>query len=184
MMSFRGWGSCALVLALGVGASPASAQAFDIAPTYQASVADAFAEVSGVGFSAWGVMAGFRRPGSWSPHVWFQRYRIGSDCGLVSPGASDCGTEGWTMSIGPALTFLETPRWNGRFIGQVGVDSRSRSEWTGGAGIHMGVNLGAFRPEAFSRLDVFRGTGYTMVGVALRVRLSSGPVPGDPVWSR
>lgn len=179
---FRAW--CGAMLAIGAIAPGASAQSLDVAPTFQASVANAFAEVTGMQFRAWGFMAGFARPGSWSPHVWVQRYRLDSDCGLVVPGTSHCGTEGWTVSVGPALQFLDTPRWSGRVVGQVGVDSRARSDWTGGAGVHFGVKLGAFEPQAFSRFDVFRGTGYTLVGVALRVRVSEGPVPGDPVWGR
>ena len=184
MNARRIWAVASAMIALGVSAPAASAQSFDIAPTFQASVANTFAEITGMQFQAYGFMAGFVRPGSWSPHVWVQRYSIESDCGLVVPGANDCGTDGWTVSVGPALTFLETPRWSGRMIGQVGVDSRARNDWTGCAGLHIGVKLGAFEPQAFSRFDVFRGTGYTMVGVGLRIRVSDGPVVGDPVWGR
>ena len=135
MPVFRLRGLLLALIGLALGGSPGAAQAIDIAPTYQASVATSFAEVNGARFSAYGVMAGFVRPGSWSPHVWVQRYRIDSECGLIAPGAPDCGARGWTVSVGPALTFVDTPRWTGQLVGQVGVDSRSRSEWTGGAGI-------------------------------------------------
>ena len=184
MMPRRFWALPLAFLAVALVSAPTAAQSFDIAPTYQASVATSFAEVNGARFSAYGLMGGFSKPGTWSPHVWVQRYRIDSDCGLLAPGADDCGAEGWTVSVGPALTFVDTPRWTGQFVGQVGIDSRSRAEWTGGAGIHVGVNFGAFQPQAFSRLDVFRSVGYTMVGVAMKIRVSNGPVPGEPRWAR
>jgi hypothetical protein len=162
--------------------APLGAQAFDVSPTYQASVARLLTEAPQSQFQAVGVMLGFQNTGSWSPHVWVQRYRLESDCQFYLPAQEDCRTEGWSVSIGPALQFLDTDRWTGTMVTQVGLDSRSTQDVTGGAGLHMGVKLGAFQPHAFSRLDVFRGTGYMMVGVGLRFRFSNGPTRPDPYW--
>lgn len=164
--------------------TPVAAQAFEVSPTYQASVATAFTERPQSQYQAWGVMAGLQQTGAWSPHVWVQRYRLESDCQAFLPAERDCRTEGWTVSVGPALRFIDNDRWSGLMVTQVGLDSRSRHDFTGGAGLHVGVKLGAFQPHAFSRLDVFRGTGYTTVGVGLRFRISAGPTVGDPEWGR
>lgn len=160
------------------------AQVYDVAPTYQASVASAFSDLAHPRYNAWGVMLGLRQVGSWSPNVWFQRYRLESNCVASFAQREDCVVTGWTLSVGPALRFLETERWTGSMITQVGVDSRIRSDFTGGAGVHIGVKWGAFEPSAFSRMDVFRGVGYTTVGVGLRLRISNGPTYGDPDWGR
>lgn len=178
---------CALRLLAACGATAlaapgAAAQDLDVAPTFQASVATAFTEAPRSRFQAFGVMLGMPGSGRWSPHVWAQRYRIESDCQAGIPAAPDCRVEGWTVSVGPALRFLDTPSWTGDLVTQVGLEARARSEVTGGAGVHLGVKLGVFRPYAFSRLDVFRGVGYTTVGVGLRFRISTGPGAGDPEW--
>lgn len=174
------------ILLLALLPAPGRAQVYDIAPTFQASVGSAFSEVARPRYDAWGLMVGLRQSGAWSPNVWFQRYRLESDCvGTGTFDASDgCVTTGWTLSVGPALRFLDTERWTGSLVTQVGVDTRIRSDFTGGAGVHVGVKLGAFEPTAFSRMDVFRGIGYTLVGVGLRVRISNGPAFGDPDWGR
>lgn len=175
-------GALAAVVALTRAPAPASAQALEIAPTYQASVARMFTELPQSQWQAWGVMAGFQQTGAWSPHVWVQRYRLESDCQADLPAREDCRTEGWTVSVGPALRFIDTDRFTGQVVTQVGLDSQSRLDFTGGGGLHVGVKLGVFQPTAFSRLDVFRGVGYTTVGVGLRIRLSDGPTWGDPQW--
>lgn len=72
-------GALAAVVALTRAPAPASAQALEIAPTYQASVARMFTELPQSQWQAWGVMAGFQQTGAWSPHVWVQRYRLESD---------------------------------------------------------------------------------------------------------
>jgi hypothetical protein len=175
----------AALTAVGIGRpAPAAAQAFEFSPTYQASVATAFTERPQSRYQAWGAMVGLQQTGVWSPHVWVQRYRLETDCQAFLPAERDCRTEGWTVSVGPALRFIDDDRWTGLVMTQVGLDSRSRHDFTGGAGIHVGVKLGAFEPHAFSRLEVFRGRGYTMVGVGLRFRISDGPTIGDPEWGR
>lgn len=176
------WFGSAAVAALMLMPAAASAQAVDIAPTYQASVARMFTELPSSQFQAWGVMMGLQQTGAWSPHVWVQRYRLDSDCQASLPARDDCRTEGWTVSVGPALRFLESDRFTGQLVTQVGLDSRSSLDFTGGGGVHVGVKLGAFEPHAFSRFDVFRSVGYTTVGVGLRFRISNGPTFGDPQW--
>ena len=183
-MSFRAAVRMAVVVALPASLpTQAKAQVYDIAPTYQSSGSSAFSDLAHARYDAWGVMVGLQRVGSWSPNLWFQRYRLESDCLGSFERREECVVTGWTLSVGPALRFLETERWTGSMVTQVGVDSRVRSDFTGGAGVHVGVKLGAFEPSAFSRMDVFRGVGYTTVGVGLRIRISNGPTFGDPEWA-
>lgn len=169
---------------LTAAASAASAQVVDVAPTFQGSVDAAFTELPQARFQAYGVMVGLKNIGPWSPNVWFQRYQLESDCIGTFGSETDCRTDGWTVSVGPALQFIDNDRWSARLVTQVGVDSRVRTDFTGGAGVHVGVKLGAFQPTAFSRMDVFRGVGYTTVGVGLRFRISSGATTDDPEWYR
>ncbi len=174
----------ATVAAPSLFARGASAQILDVAPTFQGSVDAAFTPLPQARFQAYGVMVGLQKIGSWSPNVWFQRYQLESDCVGTFGSESDCRTDGWTISVGPALQFIENDRWTARLVTQVGVDSRIRTDFTGGTGVHVGVKLGAFQPTAFSRLDFFRGVGYTTMGVGLRFRISNGTRGDETDWYR
>ncbi|NNF12759.1 MAG: hypothetical protein HKN72_06030, partial [Gemmatimonadetes bacterium] len=95
---------CPLVLCLIFGLpTSATAQVYEIAPTYQASFGSAFSELVQPRYDAWGVMLGLRQAGAWSPNVWFQRYRLESDCLGAFDQREGCVTKGWTLSVGPAL---------------------------------------------------------------------------------
>jgi hypothetical protein len=156
----------ALVLPFG-GSEGRAQEILSFAPTYEQSVATyeyRFDPVLGAqSFRAWGLMLGVERPGRfWQPHVWFQRYRHGEPCRAPS-GVVDCDLDGWALSVGPGLRFLDAPRLSAIFLPQVGLRGRGGG-LNGGAGLHVGVKLGAIRPTAFSRIHVSRGASYATVG--------------------
>ncbi|HSR43052.1 MAG TPA: hypothetical protein VLL48_12785 [Longimicrobiales bacterium] len=146
-----------------------------LAPTYQQSVAaydsGVLEPVSGpLEFRAWGFMVGLQRPGSfWQPHLWIQRYELGQPC-EVQTDLFDCTNDGWSVSVGPGLEVIDTPRLTGLVLPQVGFQGRGAG-LTGGVGLHMGVRVGAIQPAGFARYHVVRGVHYGTLGVGLIFRL-------------
>ncbi len=174
----------ALVGALAIlwTADPLPAQATSsMTATFQASVAEYPRTLTAPDYRAYGVMVGMERPGQWwSPHLWLQRYDLVNICFDPRPGDSRCKGDGWSLSVGPAIRFLDGASLKGSFLPQVGLDSRGNQDLTGGAGIHFGWDAGFFQPQAFGRFQTLRGWSHVTVGVGLRIELSSGesPSPG------
>lgn len=173
----------ALAGALALSAPDASAQSLTLSPTYQQSIASyegrVFDFLSGdQPFQAWGFMMGLERPGRfWQPHLWFQRYEIGNPCPVPTEEV-ECGNEGWVVSVGPGLRVVETPHLTGMVLAQVGLQSRRAGGFTGGAGFHLGVKLGAVEPRAFGQYQMIRGAHYATVGAGLVFALPYGR-PGE-----
>lgn len=144
-----------------------------LAPTYQQSVAAYQSRTDPLGhqqFHAWGFMVGVERPGRfWQPHLWLQRYEFGRPC-VTSNDRVDCMNEGWALSVGPGLQILSVPRLSGTFLPQVGFQPGDGS-LTGGAGLHIDVELGGIGPSGFARYQVIRGVHFATVGVGLVIRL-------------
>jgi hypothetical protein len=179
-------GITAAILAVALGmpwlAAPASAQTTSsLTATYQASVAEYRrspweypANLAGPGYRAYGIMLGMERHGQWwSPHLWLQRYDLLNVCLDPRPGDVRCKGDGWSLSVGPSLRFLDGASFKGSILPQIGLDSRGNQELTGGAGIHLGWHVGFFQPQAFGRFQTMRGWSYVTVGVGLRIELSS-----------
>lgn len=171
------------VLAAAVGLAVAAADvhaqssgSVTLAPTYQQSFE---AYESGVAdpvlgqqhFHAWGFMVGVERPGRfWQPHLWLQRYEFGRPCETPSD-VVDCMTDGWSLAVGPGLQVVSTPRVSGILLPQVGLQSRGTA-LTGGAGLHVDVELGGIRPTGFARYHLIRGVHYASIGGGVIVRLT------------
>jgi hypothetical protein len=171
--------------------APAFAQTtFSLTATFQASVAEYRtslgeypASLAGPDYRAYGVMLGVERPGHWwSPHLWLQRYDLLNVCLDPRPGDARCKGDGWSLSVGPSLRFLDGASLKGSILPQIGLDSRGNQELTGGAGIHLGWNVGFFQPQAFGRFQTMRGWSHVTVGAGLRIELSSrgDSVPPEP----
>ena len=161
--------------------SPIQAQVFSITPTYQASIREFDTRLENANFEAWGVMLGIDagQPGGW-PHVWAQRYRMGSICPEARPGREDCRVEGWMVSLGPAIQFARQGRVTGTLIPTVGFDSGPGRQFTGGAGLHVDVEAGGFRPQFFGRFQMLRGQSYANFGVAVSFEFGEPRVAKDP----
>jgi hypothetical protein len=169
----------AALLTLWAG-SPASAQnTSSMTATFQASVAEYPTSLVAPDYRSYGVMVGVQRPGYWwSPHLWLQRYDLGNICLDPMPGDSRCKGNGWSLSVGPSIEFLDKGSLKGSLLTQVGLDSRGNQDLTGGAGLHLGWSAGAFQPQAFGRFQTLRGWSHVTVGVGLRIELSSGEPSG------
>lgn len=158
---------------------PIMAQTMSVTPTIQASVAEYDQLVPGMEYRSYGLMLGTERPGHWwSPHVWFQRYELTSVCPEVLPDGRGCSNDGWSLSVGPAIEFLDSDRWTGRMIPQMGFTSRSDGDFTGGAGLHFGVKAGAFQPQAFGRFQTQRQGTFLTIGVGVRFEFGFGDPDG------
>jgi len=168
-----------------VSAPAAEAQAvYSLTPTYQASFHEWNSGIIDTSFRAWGVMAGMDRAGvRWSPHLWAQRYELGSVCpGSVSTG-KDCRIKGWQFSVGPRIRFVENDGIGVAFVPSIGLDTRSTSEFSGGAGLHVRVNAGAFKPQFLGRFQLIRGRTYSTLGVGVSFEFRSAREPGaDGTW--
>jgi len=170
------------VAALGAGmliqcaAAPASAQTTSsLTATFQASVAEYPAELVAPEYRSFGIMVGVERAGHWwSPHVWLQRYDLLNVCLDPTPGDARCKGNGWSLSVGPSIAFLDKGSWKGSFLPQLGLDSRGNQDLTGGVGLHLGWDAGFFQPQAFGRFQTLRGWSHVTVGAGLRIELSSG----------
>lgn len=165
-----------LAVGLALAAPEAAAQGtLSFGPTYQQSFVayegGTVDPVLGVQqFHAWGFMVGLERPDRfWQPHLWLQHYEFGQPCETPNP-TFDCVNDGWSLSVGPGLRIIDTPDLAGTFLPQVGFQGRGGGV-TGGAGFHIGVKLGAVRPSAFTRYQVFRGGHYGTIGVGVVFRL-------------
>jgi hypothetical protein len=146
----------------------ASAQVYSVTPTYQASFQEWNTQLVGSSFKAWGVMAGVDRRGSrWSPHLWIQKYELGSICVGALPAGEDCRIKGWQFAIGPKIQFVGNDRIGVSFAPNVGVDSRSNSQFSGGAGLHVNVRAGSFRPQVMGGFQRIRGRNFGTVGVGI-----------------
>ena len=168
-----GWALC---LSLALGATlPLSAQRYSLAGTFQASVAEYPATLRVPDYRSYGVMVGVERLGHWwSPHLWLQRYDLLNICQDPTPGDARCNGDGWSLSVGPSIEFLNTGPVRGSFLPQLGLDSRGNQDLTGGAGFHFGWDAGFIQPQAFGRFQTLRGWNYVTMGVGLRVDLSAG----------
>jgi hypothetical protein len=142
---------------------------YSITPTYQRSVVELNRSLVASDFQALGVMLGVDRPGHWwSPHAWVQRYELGQVTAANTPGGPSAHIRGWSVSVGPAIDLVNTPRTLISFMSHLGLDHRNLDGLTGGAGLHVGVKMGGFEPNAFGRLQVIRGYRFTTMGVGVR----------------
>lgn len=167
-MTRVGFKAAILASAMGtlLSGAPALAQTTaSLTATFQASVAEYQtslreypASLAGPDYRAYGVMLGVERPGHWwSPHLWLQRYDLLNVCLDPRPGDARCKGDGWSLSVGPSLRFLDGASLKGSILPQIGLDSRGNQGLTGGAGIHLGWNVGFFEPQAFGRFQTMRG---------------------------
>jgi hypothetical protein len=173
-------GAALLTLCAGV---PTSAQTTSsVTATFQASVAEFPTSLAAPDYRSYGVMVGMQRAGQWwSPHIWLQRYDLVNICLDPTPGDARCKGDGWSLSLGPSIQFLDKGSLKGSFLPQVGLDSRGNQDLTGGAGLHLGWNVGFFRPQAFGRFQTLRGWSHVTVGAGFRIVLSSGESRREPV---
>jgi hypothetical protein len=171
----------AVVLTL-AAALPASAQTTSsLTATFQASVAEYPTRLAAPDYRSYGVMLGVERPGRWwSPHLWLQRYDLVNICLDPLPGDSRCKGNGWSLSVGPSIQFLDGASLKGSILPQIGLDSRGNQAFTGGAGLHFGWDAGFFQPQAFGRFQTFRGWSHVTVGAGLRIELASRGDAGTP----
>lgn len=180
-----------LAVALGIllPCTPGTAQTTSsLTATFQASVAEYRtslreypANLAGPDYRAYGIMLGVERPGHWwSPHLWLQRYDLLNVCLDPRPGDARCKGDGWSLSVGPSLRFLDGASLKGSILPQIGLDSRGNQELTAGAGIHLGWNVGFFQPQAFGRFQTMRGWSHVTVGAGLRIAFSSRSDSGPP----
>jgi hypothetical protein len=173
-------GPLAAVAALGLWArspEPAASQSYTVTPTYEFSVAqyNAARDVRGADYRSWGVMVGMERPASWwSPHVWFQRYSLGSLCPSDNQIPGGCDSSGWSVAVGPALQLVDRGPWWGQAFARVDVGSPGGRGLGGGAGLQVGVHVGGFVPQAFAGLTRFRQAYYSTLGVGVRFELRTG----------
>ena len=177
----RTLGSC-LVAWIGLLVVPGqdvSGQSLTFAPTFQQSFATFEGRVADPllgeqSFNAWGMMLGLERPGRFlQPHLWFQRYDFASSC-RIGTDVGECGNDGWSLSVGPALQVVRTPMVSGRVLATVGMQGRGGGGFTGGAGFHLGLDLGRIQPSGFGQYQMIRGAHYATVGAALVVELPFG----------
>jgi hypothetical protein len=161
------WGLVAAALVL---PRVAQAQAVTVTPTYQTSVHMFDPSLPGSELRGWGVMLGFERPGRWlEPHVWVQRYQMGSSAPTDTEIA--CGNEGWSVSLGPAIQLVRSGPVSGSFVPQIGIGPRTgRSRFDGSAGLHVDVDAGGFQPQFFGRLLTLGSETYGMIGLGVRFR--------------
>jgi len=82
-----------------------------------------------------------------------------------------CDDTGWLFSVGPAIRLVSHGPWWSEASTDVALGSRNGSGLEGGAGLHVGLRLGAFVPQAFARLGQFQGYYYNSIGVGLRLEL-------------
>jgi len=166
------------ILILGIlgllAASDAQGQVYSITPTYQASFHEWSPDLVNSTFRAWGIMAGLDRGiHRWSPHFWFQRYELGDVCEGSLPDGKDCRIEGWEISVGPRIQLAQTDLIGAALVPTVGLDTRATSQFAGGAGLHVDVKVGAFRPQLLSRVQVIRGRTYGTFGVGVSFQFGS-----------
>lgn len=184
----------ALLVAGLVSAPEASAQVLRVGPTYQTTVQDyssrGFAPlVQDSHFEAWGLMVGVERPGSWwAPHLWLQRYEVRNVCetptspmpGHPSSELSMCEDRGWYLSVGPALEFLHTGPVIGTALAQLDLGSIRRGTLRGSGGVQVGIEWGAFEPNAYAAFQRWGdGRYYSTVGLGMAVRFSWPDDGGD-----
>ena len=169
----------AALLTLWAG-SPASAQSTpSVTATFQASVAEYPTTLAAPDYRSYGVMVGMHgTEHRWSPHIWLQRYDLPNICLDPTPGDARCKGDGWSLSVGPSIRFLDKGSLQGSLLTQVGLDSRGNQDLTGGAGVHLEWDAGFFQPQAFGRFQTLRGWSHVTVGVGLRIELSSEEASG------
>lgn len=176
MLHPRSWISASLfgLVAL-VPRAEARAQVVSITPTFQASVRRFDHDFPSSDYTAWGIMVGAERPGSWwSPHVWLQRYRTTSDRWWGDGLPSRSHMDGWLLSVGPGILFLRSKHWTGLFLPEVAMDMRAlrSKDLKGGAGVHVGFRAGFFHPQVLFRTQNLGAGWFQTVGVGLSVDLS------------
>ena len=183
--------ACSVVLLAGgllVVPAVASAQAYSVTPTFQASFAQLDDGIQGRSYHAWGLSMGpARSDGWWSPHVWIQRYESSAFCLGTGGSTAECSNDGWMVSAGPAIKFVESGRWTGTLYPEVGIESRGDRSLNGGAGLHISVDAGFFQPQVFGRLQSLRGGSYATIGAGITFAFGSDEqgeaAPRDP-WAR
>ncbi len=116
-------------------------------------------------YRAWGLMVGLVRPGRWwTPHLWFEKYEIGQVC---SPSI-ECGNDGWSLSVGPALEIMESGPLAATLIPQLGMQARGSHSFTGGLGLHIGVDAGRLAPQVFTRFTTRNRVSYGTIGFGVK----------------
>ena len=177
-----------LAVGLIVSSAAASAQAYSVTPTFQASFAQLDDGIQGRSYHAWGLSMGpASSDGWWSPHVWIQRYESSAFCQGTSGGTAECRNDGWMISAGPAIEFVDSGRWTGTLYPEIGIESRGDRSLNGGAGLHVSVDVGLFQPQVFGRLQSLRGSSYATIGAGITFTFGSEEqeevAPRDP-WVR
>ena len=148
-----------------------AAQQLTVTPTYQVSYRqfEGFnpfeASTAGSDYRAWGLMVGLIRPGRWwTPHLWFEKYEIGQVC---SPSI-ECGNDGWSLSVGPALEIMESGPLAATLVPQLGMQARGSHSFTGGLGLHIGVDAGRLAPQVFTRFTTRNRLYYGTIGFGVK----------------
>lgn len=162
-------GAACLLMLLPTGL--AAQRYYTATATYQFSVRrwDSSPEALGADYHSWGVMLGMVRPHAFlSPHVWFQRYKQAALCPTSRPGVGGCDNTGWVLSVGPALRLVNNGPWHVEALADVDLGPRTGPDLDGGAALNVGVHLGGFWPQAFTRVMRLHGWYYSSVGFGLR----------------
>lgn len=148
-----------------------AAQQLTVTPTYQVSynqfeLNNQFeGSTARSDYRAWGLMVGLIRPGHWwTPHLWFERFEISQVC---SPPI-ECGNDGWSLSVGPALEIMESGPLAATLVPQLGMQARGTTSFTGGVGLHIGVDAGRLAPQVFTRLTTRNRLYYGTIGFGLK----------------
>lgn len=166
---------------------PLSAQALAFTPTYQVSISQYSNLLPGSEFSAFGFMVGLDRSGGpWIPHLWVQRYRATTYGGLTAPVEREKTgtTEGWILSLGPAIEFLDTGPWTGTLLPEVILGAPGGAgNVDSGVGVHMGLKGGFFIPQLFGRVQTHGSGWFWTLGVGVTMEVAWDPTWGDaPDW--
>jgi hypothetical protein len=174
-----------LALLVPTSPEPGLAQTISFTPTFQQSVSQYSSLFPQSEYQALGFMVGLgRAPGWWEPHVWFQRYQVVPYRQDSRPGQPGDGgkTTGWMVSVGPAIELLRSGRITGDLLPQVGMATRGTGDLNGGAGVHVGFDVGFFQPQIFGRYEhLGPGWFWTLgVGMTFEVRWEELVTEGSP----
>jgi hypothetical protein len=156
-----------------------TAQTVTVTPTFQASFSNYDNLLPGSEFRALGVQLGMGPSGGWwEPHLWIQRYRAETYQMGVNPVTDEYAVEGWLVSLGPAIQFMDTEHWRGGVLPEVAFGAPGRERLGTGLGVHMGFKGGLFQPQFFGRTMNHGAGWFWTLGVGMTME-----VEWDPGWS-
>jgi hypothetical protein len=130
-------------------------------------------------------MVGMKRSGAWwNPHIWYRRYHEVSNVDTTTPEEEGSDSDGWFLSIGPAIEFLNSGSWQGQFLPQVGLDSQGSGGLAGGAGLHLAYAFGFFQPQIFGGFESRAAGSYWTIGVGATLEFVWSQDEGPPGFWR